>query len=82
MLSVVNGLDVGLTASVWTRDIDRAMRLTRRIEAGYVWVNDTSDHYLGAPFGGVKQSGIGREECLGEMLAYTETKTVTIVSQG
>ena len=81
MLDIVNGLDVGLTASVWTRDLDRAMRLTRRIEAGYVWVNDTSDHYLGAPFGGVKQSGIGREECLGEMLAYTETKTVTIVSQ-
>lgn len=80
MLSIVNGLDVGLTASIWTRDIDRAMRLTRGIQAGYVWVNDSSDHYLGAPFGGVKQSGLGREECLGEMLAYTETKTVTIVS--
>jgi betaine-aldehyde dehydrogenase len=80
MLSIVNGLDVGLTASIWTRDLDRAMRLTRAIEAGYIWVNDSSDHYLGAPFGGVKQSGLGREECLGEMLAYTETKTVTIVS--
>ncbi|MDW3204395.1 MAG: aldehyde dehydrogenase family protein [Alphaproteobacteria bacterium] len=79
MLDVVNGLDVGLTASVWTRDLDTAMRLTDRIQAGYVWVNDSSDHYLGAPFGGVKSSGIGREECLEELLAYTEQKTVTIV---
>ncbi|MCI5109457.1 MAG: aldehyde dehydrogenase family protein [Marivita sp.] len=82
MIDIVNGLDVGLTASVWTRDLDRALRLTRRIQAGYVWVNDASDHYLGAPFGGVKQSGLGREECLEEMLAYTEAKTVTVVSGG
>lgn len=79
MLDVVNGLDVGLTASVWTKDLDTAMRLTDRIRAGYVWVNDSSDHYLGAPFGGVKHSGLGREECLEELLAYTELKTVTIV---
>lgn len=80
MLDIVNGLDVGLTASIWTRDLDAAMRLSSAIRAGYVWINDASDHYLGAPFGGVKQSGIGREECLGELLAYTETKTVTIVA--
>lgn len=80
MIDIVNGLDVGLTASVWTRDLDTAMRLTDRIQAGYVWVNDSSDHYLGAPFGGVKSSGIGREECLEELLAYTEQKTVTIVT--
>lgn len=79
MLGIVNGLDVGLTASIWTQDLNTAMRLSGRIEAGYVWINDASDHYLGAPFGGVKQSGIGREECLGEMLAYTENKTVTVV---
>ena len=81
MIEIVNGLDVGLTASIWTRDLDRALRLTREIEAGYVWVNDASDHYLGAPFGGVKQSGLGREECLEEMFAYTEAKTVTVVSR-
>lgn len=82
MLDIVNGLDVGLTASVWTRDLDTAMRLTDRIQAGYVWVNDASDHYLGVPFGGVKSSGQGREECLEELLAYTEQKTVTIVPSG
>jgi betaine-aldehyde dehydrogenase len=79
MLGIVNGLDLGLTASIWTKDLDRALRLTQKIEAGYVWVNDASDHYLGAPFGGVKQSGLGREECLEEMFAYTEAKTVTLV---
>ncbi|MEQ9456436.1 MAG: aldehyde dehydrogenase family protein [Alphaproteobacteria bacterium] len=79
MLDIVNGLDVGLTASVWTQNLDTAMRLTDRIRTGYVWVNDSSDHYLGAPFGGVKSSGHGREECLDELLAYTEQKTVTIV---
>jgi betaine-aldehyde dehydrogenase len=79
MLGIVNGLDLGLTASIWTKDLDRALRLTQQIEAGYVWVNDASDHYLGAPFGGVKQSGLGREECLEEMFAYTEAKTVTLV---
>ena len=82
MIDIVNGLDVGLTASVWTRDLDTAMRLTDRIQSGYVWVNDSSDHYLGAPFGGVKSSGQGREECLEELLAYTELKTVTIVPTG
>tara|TARA_B110000503_G_scaffold140165_1_gene230348 strand:- start:10095 stop:11537 length:1443 start_codon:yes stop_codon:yes gene_type:complete len=81
MLSLVNGLDVGLTASIWTRSLDAALRLTDQIEAGYLWVNDASDHYLGAPFGGVKQSGLGREECLDELLAYTEKKTVTLNSQ-
>ncbi len=80
MLAIVNGLDVGLTCSVWTEDLRTAMRMTDRIEAGYLWVNDCSDHYLGVPFGGVKQSGLGREECLEELLAYTEPKTVTIVS--
>ena len=44
-------------------------------------MNDSSDHYMGAPFGGVKKSGQGREECLDELLAYTEVKTVTIVQK-
>ena len=81
MINIANGLDVGLTASIWTESLDTAMRLTGRIQAGYVWVNDSSDHYLGAPFGGMKSSGQGREECLEELLAYTEAKTVTIVQK-
>ena len=75
---MANAVEYGLTASIWTRDLNTAMRAVERLEAGYVWVNNSSDHYPGAPFGGVKQSGIGREECLEEILAYTEQKTVAI----
>lgn len=78
MLNAVNGLELGLTASIWTRDLSLAFELVNAVEAGYVWVNNSSDHFLGAPFGGVKQSGIGREECLEELLTYTEQKNVSI----
>ena len=62
LISRVNALDVGLTASIWTHDLDRAHRLASRVEAGYVWINGASTHHVGVPFGGVKQSGLGREE--------------------
>jgi betaine-aldehyde dehydrogenase len=78
MIESVNSLDLGLTASIWTRDLETALRAVDRIEAGYVWVNNSSDHILGAPFGGLKQSGIGREECLEELLGFTEQKNVSI----
>lgn len=78
VIELANSLPVGLTASIWTRDLDWALRLSDAVEAGYVWVNNASDHYLGAPFGGVKQSGLGREECLEELYAYTEAKTITM----
>lgn len=78
MFALANSVEYGLTASIWTRDINTAMRAVERLEAGYIWVNNSSDHYPGAPFGGLKQSGIGREECLDEILGYTEQKTVAI----
>lgn len=78
MIEAVNSLNLGLTASIWTRDLVTALRAVERIEAGYVWVNNSSDHILGAPFGGLKQSGIGREECLEELLGFTEQKNVSI----
>jgi betaine-aldehyde dehydrogenase len=78
MIADVNAVEYGLTCSIWTRDIDTAHRAAQAVEAGYVWVNDVAAHYLGAPFGGYKQSGIGREECLDELLAFTQTKNVHI----
>ena len=48
------------------------------VEAGYVWINEVGKHFLGAPFGGVKQSGIGREECLEEMLSFTREKNIHV----
>ena len=78
LLTRVNALDYGLTASIWTHDLDRAHRLASRIEAGYVWINGASTHHVGVPFGGVKQSGLGREESIEELLACTQIKNVNV----
>ncbi len=83
LLETANGIDLGLTGSVWSRDVDLALRTAERLEAGYVWVNDTNRHYLGAPFGGMKQSGVGREESPEELESYTETKVTHVrLSEG
>ena len=78
LLGMVNGLDYGLTASIWTRDLARAHRLASRVESGYVWINHVSAHFIGADFGGYKQSGLGREEGISELLAWTQTKNVHV----
>jgi len=78
MLDNVNALDYGLTCSIWTRDLGTAHRTAMRVQAGFVWVNEVSRHFLGTPFGGYKQSGIGREECLEELLSYTQEKNIYI----
>ncbi len=78
MLRDVNAVEVGLTCSIWTADLHAALRTAHAVQAGYVWVNEVSRHFLGAPFGGVKQSGIGREECLDELLAFTQQKNIHV----
>ncbi|CAN7648781.1 aldehyde dehydrogenase family protein [Phenylobacterium sp. LjRoot219] len=78
MLRQVNQLEYGLTCAVWTRDIAKAHRIVSRVEAGYCWINDVSRHALGSPFGGYKQSGIGREECLEGLISFTQEKNVFI----
>ncbi len=76
MLSDVNSVPYGLTCSIWTNDVSTAHRTAMAVQAGYVWINEVGKHFLGAPFGGVKQSGIGREECLGELLSFTQEKNI------
>jgi aldehyde dehydrogenase (NAD+) len=73
-----NSTDYGLAAAVWTRDIGKAHAIADRVRAGTVWVNCYDVFDAAAPFGGFKQSGMGRE--LGEKALdnYTELKTVTI----
>jgi betaine-aldehyde dehydrogenase len=78
MFGQVNALEYGLTGSIWTRDLNTAHRAAARIEAGYIWVNNVSEHFLGAPFGGYKQSGIGREECIEEMFDFSQVKNVNL----
>ncbi len=76
---MANATQYGLTASVWTRNIDRAFRVARRLEAGYVWINDVETRYPGVPFGGWKQSGIGTEQGLSEeILSFTRNKSLNL----
>jgi acyl-CoA reductase-like NAD-dependent aldehyde dehydrogenase len=78
MIRVANGVEFGLTASVWTSDLDLAHRTAALLDAGYVWVNDSSRHYFGTPFGGTKNSGTGREESVEELTSYLEQKAVHV----
>jgi len=78
MLSDVNRVEYGLTCSIWTDDLQTAHRTAAAVQAGYVWINEVSRHFIGAPFGGYKQSGIGREECLEELISFTQEKHIHI----
>ncbi|KAL2439136.1 Aldehyde dehydrogenase [Exophiala dermatitidis] len=77
-IRMANDTTYGLGSAVFTTDIERAHRVAARIEAGMVWINSSNDSDFRVPFGGVKQSGIGRE--LGEagLAAYTQTKAVHV----
>jgi betaine-aldehyde dehydrogenase len=69
---------LGLTASVVATDVSKAMAFARRLRVGYVWINCVGPHYTGVPYGGFKNSGVGREEGLEEILSYTDLKSITI----
>ena len=71
----------GLGSSVWTRDINKAMSAAERIESGYTWINSAQIIYDELPFGGVKQSGIGKEHGEEAIDNYTETKSVVIATE-
>ncbi len=77
-LGIANSVSLGLTASVYTRDLSTAHRFARDVEVGYVWVNDAQKHFPGAPYGGWKDSGVGREEGIEELLSYTQIKNVNV----
>jgi aldehyde dehydrogenase (NAD+) len=78
VIAMANDSDYGLGGGVWTRDISRAIRVARRVETGRMWVNTYNMIPAGAPFGGVKKSGYGRETDLAILDAYTTTKNIMI----
>jgi succinate-semialdehyde dehydrogenase/glutarate-semialdehyde dehydrogenase len=73
-----NASPFGLGSSVWTRDLSAAMAAAERIEAGYTWINAATKIYDELPFGGVKQSGYGKEHGIEALSFYTEQKSVVI----
>jgi aminomuconate-semialdehyde/2-hydroxymuconate-6-semialdehyde dehydrogenase len=77
-LALANGTCYGLAATLWTRDLSRAHRLASALEAGIVWVNCWMLRDLRTPFGGVKQSGVGREGGLEALRFFTEPKNVCV----
>jgi betaine-aldehyde dehydrogenase len=77
---IANSTSFGLSAGIWTKDIDKALRAARAIRAGTIWVNSWLEGYPELPFGGFGASGVGRELGRQAIHAFTETKTVQLHS--
>ncbi|MED1644418.1 aldehyde dehydrogenase family protein [Brevibacillus agri] len=75
-LAMANDTDFGLSAGVWTNDLNRAMRMSKGIKAGTVWINTYNKNFPEAEFGGYKQSGLGRTRGIDGLMEYCETKHI------
>ena len=75
-IAIANQVDYGLAAYAWTKDLGRAQRLARALEAGMIWINSENNRHLPTPFGGMKASGIGRDGGDYSFDFYMETKNV------
>ncbi|KAH8689339.1 aldehyde dehydrogenase [Talaromyces proteolyticus] len=78
VIKKANATEYGLMAGIFTQDINRALRVSSALDSGMVGVNLVSRYFLNAPFGGTKQSGIGRENGRAALEAFTDTKTVMV----
>jgi betaine-aldehyde dehydrogenase len=79
-IRLANDTNYGLSGSLWTRDIGRALRVARSVETGLLSINSSSSVHIEAPFGGMKQSGIGREQGMAALDHYSELKSVFVAN--
>ena len=79
-IAIANDVQYGLAGYLWTDDIKQAMRISDAMEAGMIWVNSENTRHLPAPFGGVKQSGIGRDGGDWSFDFYMETKNIAFAT--
>jgi betaine-aldehyde dehydrogenase len=79
-ITIANDSEYGLSGSIWTRDIGRALRVSRAFETGMISINTSSSVHIEAPFGGMKRSGIGREQGMVALDHYSEYKSVFIAN--
>jgi len=79
-LELANGVDYGLAGYVWTSDMTRALRFTEKMDAGMIWVNSQNVRHLPAPFGGMKDSGIGRDGGDWSFDFYMDTKNIALAT--
>lgn len=79
VIEKANQTEYGLTGSIWTRDIQRAVHFSKEIKAGVIWINQTARHYTGMPFGGYKNSGLESEESIEELYSYTQVKSINVI---
>ena len=75
---LANGVRYGLVAGVFTRDAKRAHRVAARLDAGLIWLNTYRQLHPSLPYGGFKMSGLGRENGLEALRAYTEVKSIVV----
>ncbi len=76
VVTLANSTDFGLAAGIWSQDVTRAWNMGRRIEAGTIWINTYKQLSIAAPFGGYKDSGLGREKGLQGLRAYQQAKSL------
>jgi betaine-aldehyde dehydrogenase len=82
MIEQVNRVEYGLTSSIYTNDLATAHRTANRIDVGYIWINAFTGPAIGTPYGGIKQSGYGRNKVLDEMRSNMHIKNINITLEG
>ncbi len=81
-MALANDTPYGLSGSIWTRDSSRSLRMAKAVQAGVLSVNSNTSVRVNAPFGGMKQSGFGRELGMEALASFSDVKNVFLSTEG